>query len=774
MDLKYIIEICVAIDIAIFGIAYPIIITEINKIGDKYKSNYLPDIFRSERVSRDINLRHFKLSYFQLVLVITISSFVFLIADAKPWFGWDNALINNSANILVLLSTIILVFNFLIWIKVVALYNGNPVKLLKYLIIKYQVLKENTEAKKYLLRGINDFAYYTIRNQDTHLQKELLGFYAGEFDKHRVEYLDKLDKLKEGEEDGFEELKQEGVKYPSELYDLIYRINLETLNTNNFLTKGLEKDSVSGRWLLGYEFKQVKISELTYSWLWRILLLNLNNEKNIRSYWSKAHQYCASAFSISPAYEGDKIEPTNEDQIKSKESERLRFLEFNYVLGGLLLQQKKNGLLNYILNYSSSSPPNYVLLPKSMDDIFSWFVKFSGRSNLRIENIEIYFRFPNLDNYGVSHKIKYWICSYICLLYIRQFSLHQYYTFQNHTGNPILPEEKQELNDMLQSIPFFTSCLRDVVSNKHLLISVGLNVIVEKKKGEIEKHLLGVEKAIKAKLDYTEEEKELSKTKLSLFKESSVEIIKRALSNYNDILLDFDKKSIYDERLKLGIKGMIDVMPKSAFVDEDIPFIDFDKVLANSIVNSSINKFIPSSFLVARTERYLIYKENILDALSNIINSKTEKKDIVIIGFNISWRIKDILEISKLNIKHKYTTHHFLKDVLFVLNKEDLPRIDKIDIKKDQIKKFKLAPFCENLKLYGSVLELNKHPKLKSEWINAGYKEEDLNNEPKVQVALSFIWLLLWKKDRRIAQIKISDPSLEQGIESDFENLKPF
>ncbi len=238
-------------------------------------------------------------------------------------------------------------------------------------------------------------------------------------------------------------------------------------------------------------------------------------------------------------------------------------------------------------------------------------------------------------------------------------------------------------------------------------------------------------------------------------------------------MLNYDKNIIYDKNLKLVINGTINLMSKSAFVNGDIPFLDFDKVLANSIKTNSINRFVPSSFTAARTERYLIYKENILNALSNLFNNETKKEDIIIIGFNINYRIKEIFEKSDFNISYKYSSHRFLKDILFVLNKKDLPRIYKKDLNKDEVKKHKLNDISDELKLYSSVLELNKHSELKLDWINAGY-EEDLNNEPKIQVALLFTWLLLWRKDRRIVQIKISDPSLEQGIESDFKKISPF
>jgi len=776
MNLKYIVEICVGIDIAIFGIAYPIIITEINKIGDKFNSNYLPDIFRLEWISREINFKYFKLSVFQLVLILTIGSFIFLIINAKPWFGWNNEIINNSAELIVLFLTILLIFCFLSWIKLVALFNGKPLKLLKYLINKYQDFRGDTETKKYLLRGINDFAYHTIKTQDTHLQEELLNFYWNQFDEYRVKYAKRLEKLKgkEKKQDAYIELQKKGVEYSADLYDLIYRINLETLNNNNFLTKSLEYNSVSGWWLLGKGYNQIKISELTYRWLWSILKLNLNRENNIKSYWSKANQYCTYAFNIYPDYIDGQIEALNDDVIKQKQEEKNRFLEFNYTLGGLLLQQKKYDVLNYLFNYSSSSPPNYVLLPQSITDIFYWFKRFSGRSNLRIEEIEVYFKFPDLDNYGVSHKIKFWICSYICLLYLRQFSLHHYYVFQDHTGIPNLPEEKQDLKNMLQGIPFFASCLDSVMSNEELLRKVGLEKIIEEKKDLIHKHLSEVEKAIEDKLNYTQEAKEFSQAKLNLFNENSIKIIKNALETYSDILLNYEKDIIYEKSPKLVVNGAIDLMPKSAFVDNDVPHLNFDEFLANSIVNNSINKFIPNSFIIAKTERYLIYKEKIVSVIKNILNNKTEKDGIIIIGFNISFRLKELFDKSNIKVRYKYSSQRFLKDVLFIMNKNDLPRIYKREINEKEIEKYKLKVISEELKLYSSVLELNKNPELKTDWFNAGRSEEDLSNEPIVQIALSFIWLLLWKKNRRIIQLSISNPSKEQGMESDLNEIKPL
>ncbi|HCN82359.1 MAG TPA: hypothetical protein DIT07_01885 [Sphingobacteriaceae bacterium] len=48
MSIEYIVEICVAIDIAILGIAYPIIVDKISNIGDKYTSQYISNLFENE------------------------------------------------------------------------------------------------------------------------------------------------------------------------------------------------------------------------------------------------------------------------------------------------------------------------------------------------------------------------------------------------------------------------------------------------------------------------------------------------------------------------------------------------------------------------------------------------------------------------------------------------------------------------------------------------------------------------------------------------------
>lgn len=209
---NHIIEICVALDIAIFGIAYPIILDKVTNIGKSYSSEYIQVIFNSEFPIKSIKWDRigFKISYINLISLSTVSSFIFLIFKIEPPFNWDNWFINNSANYLVLLLTIILLFSFIKLLNKLFLYNGASKILLNYLITEYNKIKSDPLKMdgNYFLRAINEIAIYAIENQDNHLQKTLLEFYYSEFTYVRRHHD-----------------KSEPLIYPIDLYFLVSKIN---------------------------------------------------------------------------------------------------------------------------------------------------------------------------------------------------------------------------------------------------------------------------------------------------------------------------------------------------------------------------------------------------------------------------------------------------------------------------------------------------------------------------------------------------------------------
>jgi len=207
-----IIEICVAIDIAILGIAYPIIIDKISNIGDKYSSEYIPVLFNKEFPQKNLKInsgnRLYNISIFNITIYCTLTSFIFQIFEIPPPAKWDNWFINNSADYLTLFLTILLIIFFFIWLNKVALYNGKSKSLLTHLIKNYNKSKSNPETENYYIKAINEITIYAIEKQDEHLQETLLEFYYTVFANIR------------GKHD-----KSKPLVYPVDIYFLINKIN---------------------------------------------------------------------------------------------------------------------------------------------------------------------------------------------------------------------------------------------------------------------------------------------------------------------------------------------------------------------------------------------------------------------------------------------------------------------------------------------------------------------------------------------------------------------
>src|SRR5690606_24595039 len=262
--MKYIIEICVAIDIAILGIAYPILIDKISNIGQKYNSEYLPNVFESEFPDNKV---FGKFSFFQTFLILTLISFVFQILSIPPIKCFEGFyIIDNSADILVFILTGILTTTFIIWLNKIMNYQGKGSELLNYLINKYNNSQDENQSKTYLLKTINEFSIYAIKQQDVHLQQSLLDFYYKQFQYYRNK-----------DED-----------YPFDLYNINYEIIEASVNEQNLKLKALEHRASSGNWLIGESFQFSKISRNTYKWLWRNLVLSSTKPTLLSNYWSTA------------------------------------------------------------------------------------------------------------------------------------------------------------------------------------------------------------------------------------------------------------------------------------------------------------------------------------------------------------------------------------------------------------------------------------------------------------------------------------------------------
>lgn len=753
MAFSNIVEICVAIDIAILGIAYPIIIDKISGIGEKFSSNYLSNLFNAEFPQKPVKYKwrtySGEISIFKLILYCTIISFFLLILDAEPWFGWDNVFINNSADLIVLINTIILTVCFFRWLDLVTKYNGKATSLLQYLTQRYFTTEPS--ADDYNLKTINEFAIYAINQQDEHLQETLLGFYYLAFSNIRQRH----DRTKP-------------LIYPYDLYEIVYRLCYKLVDTDNKNLLALEHRAVSATWLLGEDFEEIEISNETYQWLWRIMYAISDKEKFIRMYWSTAHQYSDMQMPYLTPEHDAQFKITNQAAIDKRIQEKKRYFEFHFALGGLLLYREQYSTLKYIFSYTQSQPPRYVLLPENMTTIFMWFESFSNEFKSRREPLDLRYSFPELDNLGTRRQVNFWLCSYMTLLFVRLYSLNQHYTYQNFTAQPNLPESIADLRDWLQAIPFFERCLNGILENEELLKALGFEKVVEEHKADFLKYLEDLKESLVAKMGAQKLNAALSAEKLQKFKDSSVAIIKDAFSKYNPIKNSGEYTEQEDD-LKLTVTGQTILTGKSSFIeDTGVHHLNYDTILAEAIVSHSIRKYIPNSFLVAKSQRYLLNQENINDGIQKLIGSK---KDVVIVAVNLTYDSKKTLEKYKAQVIEIKGSEYLLQDCLFVLKKSDLPFIihRELDAKVVAEEKFELID--NDLKLYAAILDLSLAD---NAFIKERYTKDDLEDELKVQTTIAFLTLIVYKNTREIVQLNIASQYKEQGIQNKLEDIDPL
>lgn len=532
--------------------------------------------------------------------------------------------------------------------------------------------------------------------------------------------------------------------------------------------RAIEHRAISGVWLLGEDFEDITISEETYSWLWNNIYTICDNPRLVKMFWANSSQYFDYRLQyVVSDYDFEQSKVVNQEQIDKRNEERNRFLEFHYALGGLLLYRKQYKMLNYLFEYSQSQPPKYVLLPETMTQIFEWFENFRNEFKHGTP-IDLKYPFPELDNLGNRRQVNHWICSYIAILFLRQYSLHQYYVYQDFTALPNLPNDVLELSSWLDSVSYFERCLNNVLANKELIADIRFEKLVEANEDKFSKFINDLKEAIKTNIGKQKLNANLSDDKIQNFYSQSNEIISKAFEVYKPIFIEKNEEHFKSE-LKLSIRGERTLMSKSAFTDNDIPHLNYNTFFASGIATHNIKRFIPNSFLIARTKRYLLNRDNILLGLAKIIENNN---DIIIIAVRVGYQLQEILEKSnfKNNIQHIPSTEHHLQDTLFVLRKNDLPAIEHKEIKEDEKTELQLKCINEDLKIYASVIDINTddNKAIKDKW---NLENEPDNEDLKVQLALAFLSVIYWKNEREVIQINIASEYREQGIQNDLNDV---
>ena len=758
-----IVNICVPLIAVLLGTAYPIILNNISNIGEKYHSKYLLVLFKQEpfQKKRGFTMKcfQFKFDLFQWFLIFSLGSLTFIIFEFKPLINiW---IINNSANLLVFVLTLSLLIIFFLWLKEVSLYTGDIIKLLEYLTKEYHK-ESDTDRKQYILMSINEITINAVEKNDKRIEEDILNFYTELRTKLRKEYKDNLiDKDKD-------KSNTEGVLYPFYYHEFIrelIKVFIEG-SDDNFIS--LQHHITNGSFLIPNDFQYIKVSEDTYNNLWYNITLIRNNTDFISKFWAHSNQY----FWMGLKEIVLNFDKSNEKEFIEREEERKRFLEFHYAIGGLLLYSKNYESLKYIFSYSQQSPPDYKLLPYDMKELFEW-IEFFRNEYKQIPKFFIgydRYRFPNLDSVGTREQVVFWICCYLCMLFIRQYKLSKSPYYSNTTNQPYLNDlSLMELYNWKESITYFKFCLNKVLEDREALEQLELWNTYKLKYSEIDKFIIELEQSIHKHISDKKERAELSQKKIEQFYASSKEILENCLEEY----LPINNPEDFDTDFKVTFSGQRTLSNKSFFVDDDISCMGYDSSLANFISRYSIKKYIPNSFLGAETKSYLLNNNNLLEGIGRIINDKEE--DIVIIIFNAGYDTSQKLNNSQYKEKVIPLPATDLRNTIFILEKSNLPNIEIADISKEVKQEPQIKKISDEWNIYGTVIDINlpENEAIKEKWIDdINYYQKE--NELQILLGLLFVGHIKFKLDRKIIQININNEFEELGTENKLSDLEPL
>jgi hypothetical protein len=562
-------------------------------------------------------------------------------------------------------------------------------------------------------------------------------------------------------------LKPKEVVYPRPYYDIVYKTIEELANQTNRRLRFLEHRTAGGVWLLGETGG--KISEITYDWLWQNILLAIKYEKDdfILFHWEQAYQFKQTALRYIREEHGDPPDfaVLNQEEITERNKERERFMEFHYVLGGLLLSQNRYKCLKRAFNFTQSIPPQYELLPETMGEIFRWYFEFRDPYDMKRPDFEYKYRFPELSGLNSGATMKNWISEYMALLFLRQYTIVPHLVGMEPLLLPALPKKQYVKKQWMDMLPYFKRSVERTLNNMSLLETLELTFITKEwcEKYKQTYPLDMIDEFIKdltESFNKTQEYQDVSPGKLERFKKSSINIIEPVLNHYNSVAKNDPLTGEYEKRF---ISGLSHVLDKSAFADDqEADHLNFDTIIAETFVNK-FGDAVSEIFVIAALRSYLVSLKDVPAVIGRLgINTK----DFTLVSFGVDQNlITPLLNGSGINdldiIQFNIRNYPLVGDSLFVIKKTDLPSFIYKKMSEEEKKKYDLFALIEDHNIYATVEDLHKKPELRESLESS---QPGRNFDKSVFAGIFMRLEVQWKKGAQWIQIKLASEYRPQGI----------
>jgi len=745
------IGIYITVTITLLGVAYPILLQVIARLDEKYSSEKIVGLFDNEIEGK----------LFRWLLISSLILIVIWTLKLKPLIQINglNFLINNSANILVGLSAVLLVVSFFFFTRKILIYY-TPTKFTQYL------RKKHNEAKndfKYF-DALSDILLLSIRQQQRNLSLTLSDFFYDAFRNER------------------EKFKNEPVEYPDIFYDSVYKAIEELAILKEKRNYSLEYRTAGSIWLLG-EMQGHEISNKTYIWLWRNILLSIQYQQDdlIVYHWQTAHQfYTYNLQYIHENYDNSTgtFQVSNQEEVNKRIAEREKFIEFHYALGGLLTYKKRYNCIKRTFNHTNSQPPKYELLPESMYEIFNFYIKVRDPYDREYTWISHQYSFPGQSGLHADSVVKKWIFSYMAILFLRQYTIVPYLITMKPLDYPAIPKTQGEIKGWIDGLDFFKRLVSEHLENKELLEGLNLDFITKewcKKNDKI--YPLEFIDEFKSTLQEAYDNNALtlpiSEVKILQFKKSTTNRIEGVI---DEISVISNSKAIEGESDKWYVNGQRMLQSKDAFSDNpEVHHLEFDSFLA-SVLSRRIVEGLASTFLYKRTKSYLFKYTDFFNAIDKF--ELTDNHFIVAFGVNIENFINQHKVAGLSTEKYKETNIYsfigsqLVNNSMFILRKSDLPFISTKPISDEIIEKYSLKKISDKINLFSSIIDLNDT----SEEIYNENKEGKEDDEIKKSVLMSIIISveLLWKKNIDVIQLIEFSEYRQKGLPNELKEIETF
>ncbi|MEJ6981583.1 tripartite tricarboxylate transporter TctB family protein [Pedobacter sp. P351] len=740
-------EICITFIAALLGVAYPILLEVVSRLDEKYSSLIVIDLFKKES----------EWKYFRFFLATSLIGVVLYIALNLPFLPFVVPSIAMYIFVsLLIISTILLVIYFLLFVKkIMTYYSTNQV---------VQYFNRQPEKEEHIyFQAISDILHLSIKKQDTVVAKTASEFIYKKFREVRANS------------------KGVPVLYPDVYYQMVYKTVQELIFSRDERFIYLEHRSLGGVWLLG-EHDECKIHENTYSWMWHGLVMAVRHERDdmVMQYWGVVHQYFI--YELKAVHRdlitvGEDIIVQNQNEVSKREEERARFLEYNHALGGLLLYKNRLNSLKRIFRYTTSTPPSYDLLPLSMNQVFNIYFKFRDPYDYNFPFITTRYNFPESEGIQGEGVVKYWICKYSALLFLRQYIIVPYMVYIEPLVMPQIPTQQSEKRLWIDNIDHFQFLVNELLGEKETLEGVGLGFMndqwfADKNKVAPNEFIKALKQNLVQAFEDVEQNQPISNKKRQAFFDGTKNIISETLQPYQQTL----KQDLDGETNSWFVPSITMVAEKSALSDnQDVHHTNFDTFLA-SRQSERIRKSISETFFMKANHSYLL-KTNDLYAAIDSLSLDSEKYIIINFGIDLNYHIH-YASIKGLSQSHynsipliSFTDYNraLMNATFYILEKESLPAIICKRLENDQINKYSLEEIDENNHIYVSVIDLNVDAAIRQE-VEAEGSHTQLNKSVLMYIGNNIE--IRWKKNVNMVAFAQYSEFSNRGVPNDLSDVK--